>query len=92
MALSTTTLPYLRTLRRQRSVVSIAGRNHDEFVEMARRLDALEGVAALELNISCPNVSGGVDFGTDAGMCERLVSGVRAGRVRCRSSPSSRPT
>jgi dihydroorotate dehydrogenase (NAD+) catalytic subunit len=69
-------LPYLRTLA-SKVVVSIAGRNHDEFVEMARRLDALEGVAALELNISCPNVSGGVDFGTDARMCERLVSGVR---------------
>jgi dihydroorotate dehydrogenase (NAD+) catalytic subunit len=35
-------------------------------------------VAALELNISCPNVSGGVDFGTDPAMCERVVAGVRA--------------
>ncbi len=69
-------LPYLRGLA-SKVVVSIAGRNHDEFVQMARRLDALEGVAALELNISCPNVSGGVDFGTDVGMCERLVAGVR---------------
>ena len=44
---------------------------------MAARLDGLPGVAALELNISCPNVSGGVDFGTDPVMCEAVVAGVR---------------
>jgi len=58
-------------------VVSIAGRTHDEFVAMTGRLRGLAGVAALELNISCPNVSGGVDFGTDAAMCERLVADCR---------------
>jgi dihydroorotate dehydrogenase (NAD+) catalytic subunit len=59
-------------------IVSIAGRTHDEFVAMSRRLDGLAGIVALELNISCPNVSGGVDFGTDPAMCERLVSDCRA--------------
>jgi dihydroorotate dehydrogenase (NAD+) catalytic subunit len=44
---------------------------------MTARLAGLSGVAAVELNISCPNVSGGVDFGTDAGMCERLVATCR---------------
>ncbi len=44
---------------------------------MAARLDGLPGVDALELNISCPNVSGGVDFGTDPAMCEAVVAGVR---------------
>ncbi len=58
-------------------VVSIAGRTHDEFVQMAARLGEHEGIAALELNVSCPNVSGGVDFGTDAGMCGELVQDVR---------------
>jgi dihydroorotate dehydrogenase (NAD+) catalytic subunit len=58
-------------------IVSIAGRTHDEFVKMTARLDGLAGVAAVELNISCPNVSGGVDFGTDAGSCERLVADCR---------------
>ena len=38
---------------------------------MAARLDGLPGVAALELNISCPNVSGGVDFGTDPARARR---------------------
>lgn len=59
-------------------VVSIAGRTYEEFVEMAARLDAVSGVAAIELNISCPNVSHGVDFGTDPRTCEHVVAGARA--------------
>ena len=81
-------LPYLRTLRTA-IIVSIAGRNHDEFVGMCRQLDGVEGVAAIELNISCPNVSGGVDFGTDPGMCERLVADSRAA---CRWPILAKPT
>ncbi len=69
-------LPYLAGLQ-TKVVVSIAGKTYDEFVELGARLSNLPGVAALELNISCPNVSGGVDFGTDPAMCERVVSGVR---------------
>jgi dihydroorotate dehydrogenase (NAD+) catalytic subunit len=69
-------LPYLASLNVP-IIVSIAGRTHDEFVGMTRRLAGLAGIAALELNISCPNVSGGVDFGTDAAMCERLVADCR---------------
>lgn len=70
-------LPYLRTVRAA-VIVSIAGRTHDEFVQMAAQLDREPGIAALELNVSCPNVSGGVDFGTDADSCRRLVAGVRS--------------
>jgi dihydroorotate dehydrogenase (NAD+) catalytic subunit len=70
-------LPYLASLGVP-IIVSIAGRSHDEFVLMAGRLAQVAGVAAVELNISCPNVSGGVDFGTDAAMCERLVADCRA--------------
>ena len=69
-------LPYLRELPTA-IIVSIAGRNQDEFVEMVRQLDGQPGVAAIELNVSCPNVSGGVDFGTDAAMCFRLVEATR---------------
>ena len=68
-------LPYLRRLDTA-VVVSIAGGNYDEFVQLAERLDSQEGVDAIELNISCPNVSGGVDFGTDPEMCHRVVRGV----------------
>jgi dihydroorotate dehydrogenase (NAD+) catalytic subunit len=69
-------MPYLAGLGPP-IVVSIAGKGREEFVEMAARLDAVEGVAALELNVSCPNVAGGVDFGTDPATCERLVAAVR---------------
>src|SRR4051812_21458457 len=69
-------LPYLDSLGVP-IIVSIAGRTHEEFVRMTARLDGLAGIAAVELNISCPNVSGGVDFGTDAGSCERLVADCR---------------
>lgn len=58
-------------------IVSIAGRTREEFVSMAQQLDRVDGVAAIELNISCPNVSGGVDFGTDANMCRDVVAQVR---------------
>ena len=51
-------LPYLASLGSP-VVVSIAGRTVDEFVAMADRLSRAEGVGAIELNISCPNVSGG---------------------------------
>jgi dihydroorotate dehydrogenase (NAD+) catalytic subunit len=51
-------------------------------VELARRLDGVPGIAALELNISCPNVSHGVDLGTDPEMCRRVVEGVRTATDR----------
>ena len=55
-------------------------------------LDQAEGVDAIELNVSCPNVSGGVDFGVDPKMCEKVVAGcVQYNRDR-RSSPNSHPT
>jgi dihydroorotate dehydrogenase (NAD+) catalytic subunit len=69
-------LPYLASLNTA-IIVSIAGRTPEEYFEMASRLDGLPGVAALELNISCPNVSGGVDFGTNPVTCEKVVAGVR---------------
>jgi dihydroorotate dehydrogenase (NAD+) catalytic subunit len=69
-------LPYLATLPTA-IVVSIAGSSHDEFVAMAAQLDGRPGIAAIELNISCPNVAHGVDFGADVGMCERLVRDIR---------------
>jgi dihydroorotate dehydrogenase (NAD+) catalytic subunit len=44
---------------------------------MSAQLSEAPGAAAVELNISCPNVSGGVDFGTSSQMCERLVADCR---------------
>ena len=69
-------LPYLLELGTA-VLVNIAGATIDEFVAMAARLDAFPRIAGLELNISCPNVSGGVDFGTDSKMAADLVKRVR---------------
>ena len=69
-------LPYLATLPTA-IIVSIAGSTHDEFVEMARQLDGRPGIAAIELNISCPNVAHGVDFGVDPATCGQLVRDCR---------------
>ncbi len=66
-------LPYLRTLPTA-IIGNIAGKTEDEFVQMATRVhEAGEGLAALELNLSCPNVSGGLDFATDVELTKRIV-------------------
>jgi dihydroorotate dehydrogenase (NAD+) catalytic subunit len=70
-------LPYLRTLP-TRIIANIAGKTEAEFVEMAEKMGREPGLAGLELNLSCPNVSGGVDFATDAAVTHRVVAGVRA--------------
>ncbi len=74
-------LPYLAGLGPP-IIVSIAGRDHDDFVALAERLNDPAGVAAIELNISCPNVSGGVDFGTDPDRCRSLVAACRTASSR----------
>jgi dihydroorotate dehydrogenase (NAD+) catalytic subunit len=69
-------LPRLTSIRTS-LIVNIAGRTYDEFVGLADLVGQRSGVAALELNISCPNVSGGVDFGIDPESTARVVRGVR---------------
>lgn len=69
-------LDYLLSLG-TKVIANIAGHDRDEFVRMAARLDAYPALAGLELNISCPNVSGGVDFGSDPAMTHSVVKGVR---------------
>jgi dihydroorotate dehydrogenase (NAD+) catalytic subunit len=57
------TLPRLRELGAT-VIVNTYGTSEGEFAELARRFDGVEGVAALEVNISCPNVKqGGIHFG-----------------------------
>ena len=69
-------LPYLRALPTA-IVANIAGKTQDEFPEMAALLASESGIAALELNLSCPNVSGGIDFATDPDITYRVVRRVR---------------
>lgn len=70
-------LPYLSGVGCP-TIVSIAAATIEQFGEMAQKLDGCSGVSAIELNVSCPNVSGGVNFGTDPSLCEQVVSVVRA--------------
>ncbi len=70
-------LPFLRGFD-SRVIVNIFGNSVEEYVEVARRLDGVEGVSALEMNISCPNVKEGcMLFGTDARLTYQVVKGVR---------------
>jgi len=69
-------LPYLTGLGTS-IVVNIAAKANDDFRRMSSRLNEVSGVAAIELNISCPNVSGGVDFGTDPSLAAEVVAAVR---------------
>jgi dihydroorotate dehydrogenase (NAD+) catalytic subunit len=72
----TTHLPWLRTVGTA-VFVNIAGESIDQFVEMAEKVGREAGVAALELNISCPNVSHGLDLGVDPTSIRTLVERVR---------------
>ena len=59
-------------------IVNVAGSTPDEYVEVCRTLDAAEGVAGIELNVSCPNVDrGGMEFGTEPAAVARLADAVR---------------
>jgi dihydroorotate dehydrogenase (NAD+) catalytic subunit len=70
-------LPELRD-RRATVFVNICGSTLDEYVELARILSNAEGVAALELNISCPNIKeGGITFGCSLHGTFDVVSAVK---------------
>ncbi len=59
-------------------IVNIWGKTLEEYGEVAARLDGVEGIAALEINISCPNVKhGGAAFGTDPKLAAAVVKLVR---------------
>jgi len=59
-------------------IVNVAGDSVDEYVAVAKRLDGVAGIAGLELNISCPNVANGLQFGVDARLAAGVTSAVRA--------------
>ncbi len=70
-------LPLLKQLGAD-VIVNIFGNNQDDYAAIAARLDQVEGIKALEINISCPNVkAGGIQFGTDPKAAAGLVAAVR---------------
>ncbi len=70
-------LPALREYRTQ-IIANVFGHTIEEYAEVARHLESAEGLAAYELNISCPNVAcGGAQFGSDPRVAAQVVSAVR---------------
>ncbi len=69
-------LPFLRECGAP-LVVNVAGETIEEFAYLCEVLSAQEGISAIELNISCPNVSHGLDFATDPALTEKVVNGAR---------------
>ncbi|MEG1979173.1 MAG: dihydroorotate dehydrogenase catalytic subunit, partial [Victivallaceae bacterium] len=71
-------MPFLRTTQAA-VIVNIWGKTIEQYEEVAARLDAdSQGIAALEINISCPNVKeGGVAFGTDLKLAGEVIQHIR---------------
>ncbi len=59
-------------------IVNVAGDATEDYVGVAGRLDGVAGVAGFELNISCPNVANGLQFGLDPRLAAELTSAVRS--------------
>jgi dihydroorotate dehydrogenase (NAD+) catalytic subunit len=67
-------LPYLRQFKVP-IIVNFFGYTIDEYVEVAQQLSLLEGLAALEANLSCPNIKkGGIQFGSHAHTVKKITN------------------
>jgi dihydroorotate dehydrogenase (NAD+) catalytic subunit len=76
-------LPPLSRYPRCNVIVNVFGYTVGEYVAVIDRLNQAEGIAAYELNVSCPNVhAGGMAFGSDAGSLEYLVSRAKSSSRR----------
>jgi dihydroorotate dehydrogenase (NAD+) catalytic subunit len=76
-------LPPLRRYPRCNVIVNVFGYTVGEYIAVIERLNQAEGIAAYELNVSCPNVhAGGMAFGSDPGSLEYLVARAKAASAR----------
>ena len=73
-------LPWLAAnVHRARVFVNVVGTRVEDFSEVVQQLDECSGIAAFELNVSCPNVrAGGVEFCSDADSLKAVVSRARS--------------
>jgi dihydroorotate dehydrogenase (NAD+) catalytic subunit len=70
-------LPFLKTLSVP-ILANIYGTSIDQYAELAARIDELDAIAGVEVNVSCPNVkAGGIAFGADPDLAARVVKAVR---------------
>ena len=76
-------LPPLRRYPRCNVIVNVFGYTVGEYIAVIERLNQAQGIAAYELNVSCPNVhAGGMAFGSDPGSLEYLVGRAKAASTR----------
>lgn len=76
-------LPPMKRYPRCRVIVNVFGYTVDDYLGVIERLNQAEGIAAYELNVSCPNVSaGGMAFGADCGSLEYLVAQAKQASAR----------
>lgn len=60
-------------------IVNVAGETIEEYVAVAKKLEGVPGISAIELNISCPNVSaGGIEFGIEPKLAAQVTAAVKA--------------
>lgn len=69
-------IPYFKEIDTH-LIVNVAGKSAEEFAETARAFDDQSTVKALELNLSCPNVSGGLDFSKNPREARKVVEAVK---------------
>ena len=71
-------LPALQRVFHKKVIANISGFSIEEYVECCRRIDAVEQVGLIELNVSCPNVhAGGANFGTSPDTAAAVTEAVR---------------
>lgn len=76
-------LPPLKRYPHCNVIVNVFGTSVGEYIAVIERLNQADGIAAYELNVSCPNVhAGGMAFGSDPGSLEYLVNRARAATMR----------
>lgn len=72
-------IPRLRESYKKKVIANISGFSIDEYVHCCEKIDKVEDVAIIELNISCPNVhNGGMAFGTSANAAKEVTQAVKA--------------
>lgn len=70
-------IPFLKK-QSTKIIVNVAGSKLDEYIEVCSRLNDIETIDMIELNISCPNVDeGGMEFGADPAMTEKSLKAVK---------------
>lgn len=70
-------LPFLKALKTP-VILNIYGHEINAYAELAERIQDMDGIAGIEVNISCPNIkAGGIAFGTDPKMAFEVVKAVR---------------